>query len=32
MIPDHKQRTVEASACLEEAKNNGVTLLGNPFA
>ena len=32
LIPDHKQRTVACSLCMEEAKDNGITLLGNPFA
>lgn len=31
-IQDNKLRSVEVSRCMEEAKDNGITLLGNPFA
>ena len=32
MIEDHKERAIEASWLLEEAKNCGITLIGTPFA
>ena len=32
MIPDHTQRTVACSRCLEEAEEHGIELVGNPFA